>query len=386
MATNKDREKEIEKLIGLGLLPPGAKFKAYWETEDKGYSPTKIEPKVESGRKHTVIAIHTARQFYGDNKQLTLFSDAKIDEFIKSTGIPLQNRPDSYGVVLNQSQSRTFEGILKAFSDTNYLGDEQIEKREELRARNINTESSTSLKAIEPAYSNIDKIPIIKLTQADIIRLSGYERTRGDKVDVVESINFLGSKQFCFYWTRLKYDSKGIPVKDKRGDYVKEEVMEVGTLFRIRYVKEPGGELKYYEISPSSVILDQVNKNYGGEYFLLIPDNWRDEVKQITGKKVSSYTYEFLRWLRLQYELKRQYNKKHKGKPFTLKKTWEEIAIALKMPETMYRRNRKRATKIIKEAYDTAIKLGYLLRVENDGATDILYLNEDYYPKPGELV
>ena len=56
------------------------------------------------------------------------------------------------------------------------------------------------------------------------------------------------------------------------------------------------------------------------------------------------------------------------------------------MPETMYKANRKRAAKIIQDAYSTAIEVGYLIRVENDGATDILYLNESYYPKSGELV
>jgi hypothetical protein len=56
------------------------------------------------------------------------------------------------------------------------------------------------------------------------------------------------------------------------------------------------------------------------------------------------------------------------------------------MPETMYKRNRPRSSKIIQEAYSVAIKLGYLIKVENNGAIDILYLNEGYYPKPGELV
>ncbi len=56
------------------------------------------------------------------------------------------------------------------------------------------------------------------------------------------------------------------------------------------------------------------------------------------------------------------------------------------MPESVYKGKRKRAIKIIQEAYSVAIKLGYLVRVENNGATDILYLNESYYPKPGELI
>ena len=341
-----------------------------------GYSPTKvIQPVVEEGKKHTKIAIHTVSQFYGDNKQLSLFSDEKIDAFSRATGLSITNRPDSYGVVLNQSQRRVLEGILKAFTDSNYKGDEEIDKA---------TYSSKiyPINKIAGAYSNVDKIPVVRLTQAEIIKLSGHDRTQGDKVDVVEAISFLATKQFCFYWVRLKTE-KGKPVKDKSGDYVKEEVMEVGSLFRIKTVRTEEGELQYYEIHPSAPLLDQVSN-----YFLLVPNDWREEVKQLTGKRASSYTYELLLWLRLQYEQIRRYNsgKNRKKKPFKISKSWEDVAIALKMPETMYKANRKRASKIIQEAYSTAIKLGYLIRVENNGATDILYLNEGYYPKPGELV
>jgi len=341
-----------------------------------GYSPTKvIQPVVEEGKKHTKIAIHTVSQFYGDNKQLSLFSDEKIDAFSRATGLSITNRPDSYGVVLNQSQRRVLEGILKAFTDSNYKGDEEIDKA---------TYSSKiyPINKIAGAYNNVDKIPVVRLTQAEIIKLSGHDRTQGDKVDVVEAISFLATKQFCFYWVRLKTE-KGKPVKDKSGDYVKEEVMEVGSLFRIKTVRTEEGELQYYEIHPSAPLLDQVSN-----YFLLVPNDWREEVKQITGKRASSYTYELLLWLRLQYEQIRRYNsgRNRKKKPFKISKSWEDVAIALKMPKTMYKANRKRASKIIQDAYSTAIKLGYLIRVENNGATDILYLNEGYYPKPGELV
>jgi len=336
-----------------------------------------LQPVVETPGKHTKIAIHTVSQFYGDNKQLSLFSDEKIDAFTKATGLSITDRPNSYGVVLNQAQRKVLEGILKAFSDSNYSGDEEIEKGRY-------NKDIYPINKIAGAYTNVDKIPVVKLTQAQIIEISGYNRTQGDKVDVTEAISFLATKQFCFYWVRLKTEN-GKPVKDKSGDYVKEEVMEVGSLFRIKTVRNEIGELQYYEIHPSAPLLDQVNN-----YFLLVPNNWRDEVKLLTGKRASSYTYELLLWLRLQYEQIRRYNKgggkARKPKPFKISKSWEDVAIALKMPETMYKANRKRASKIIQEAYSVAIKLGYLVRVENNGATDILYLNEDYYPKPGELV
>lgn len=339
--------------------------------------------------KHTKMAMHTATQFFGYNKQLSVFSDEKIDAFCMATGLSITNRPDEYGVVLNQSQSRVLMGILKAFTDTNYKGDELIEKKEALKEiYNLNNVSAKTLVESDNApYRNIDAIPVLRLTQAQVIDFSGYDlknQRQGDKQDVVDALTFLATKQFCFYWERLKTEN-GKPVRDKNGEYKKEAVMEVGTLLRIKTVRDQTGLLQYYEIHASAPLLDQVNN-----YFLLVPNNWRDEVRQITGKRASSYTYELLFWLRVQYEQIRRYNKGggkgRKPKPFKISKSWEEVAIALKMPETMYKANRKRASKIIQDAYSVAIKLGYLIRVENSGATDILYLNEDYYPKPGKLV
>ena len=349
-----------------------------------------IPPEViEEGKKHTKIAIHTVTQFYGDNKQLSFFTDEKIDAFTDATGLNLTNRPTNYGVVLNQAQRKVFEGILKAFTDTNYKGNEQKDKGTALKEVYSNTKTSakTLIEGDNAPYKNIENIPVVKLTQAQIIELSGYDLSKqrqGDKQDVIEALSFLATNQFCFYWIRLKTE-KGKPVKDKRGDYVKEEVMEVGTLLRIKTVRDQTGLLQYYEIQPSAPLLDQVN-----DYFLLVPNNWREEVKLLTGKRASSYSYELLLWLRLQYERIRMYNKGggkfRKPKPFKISKSWEDVAIALKMPESMYKRNRPRSYKIIQEAYSVAIKLGYLVKVENNGATDILYLNESYYPRPGELV
>ena len=373
---NKTIETAIQPLPGIG--------------GGSGFTPLpKQEGGVGIGRNHTKMAIHAVTQFYGDNRQLSLFSDEKIDAFKDATGLNLTNRPTNYGVVLNQSQMRVFEGILKAFTDTNYKGDEQKDKATALREVYSDTETSakTLVKGENAPYRNIDTIPVVKLTQAQIIELSGYDlksQRQGDKQDVIEALSFLATNQFCFYWVRLKTEN-GKPVKDKSGEYVKEEVMEVGTLLRIKTVRDGTGLLQYYEIHPSAPLLDQVNN-----YFLLVPNNWREEVKQLTGKRASSYTYEFLLWLRLQYEHIRRYNKgggkNRKPKPFKISKSWEDVAIALKMPESVYKGKRKRAIKIIQEAYSVAIKLGYLVRVENNGATDILYLNESYYPKPGELI
>lgn len=339
----------------------------------------------------TRMSIHGISQFYGDNKQLTIFSDGQIDEFVAETGITLRNRPENYGVVLTQTQNRVLEGILKAFSDTNYIGNATPESplkpledvyppSTKVRDRLLNSEKAP--------YKNIDNIPVVRLTQAEIIELSGYDlakQRQGDKQDVVEAISFLATHQFFFYWTRLKTDANGKPVKDKKGNFVKEEVTEVGTLLRVKTVKDPNTDiLQYYEIHPSAVFLDQISS-----YFLLIPSHWREDVKAVTGSaKISKYSSEFLLWLRLSFEHIRRYNKNNSKRPkkeFKIKKSWEEMAITLKMPETMYKLNRKRSSKIIQDAYDLAIKLGYLIAVEKEGGVDVLILNEEFYPEPGKL-
>lgn len=337
-------------------------------------------------KKNVRIALHTINQFFGDNKQLSIFSDEKVKEFTSATGLSIiKSRPESYGIVLNQSQERVFYGIINAFSDTNYKGDELKKKEKALGdIYTLNQTSKETLVINENApYKNIDAIPVVRLTQAEIIRLSGYDRTFSEKTEVINAIEFLATNQFCFYWLRAKTENGKI-VKDKNGDYIKEEVMEVGTLLRIKAIRKDG-ELQYYEIHPSAPLLDQVNS-----YFLLVPNDWREEVKEITGKRASKYTYDLLLWLRREYEQIRRYNKsggaKRKPKAFRITKSWEEIAIALKMPETMYKRNKPRTYKTIQGAYSVAIKLGYLLKVENDGINDVLYLNEDYYPKPGKLI
>lgn len=353
----------------------------------------KKEPRGARVRAWAKIGIHTANQLFNSPQQRTLFSEKKINDFANALGMDLDKKPNSYGMKvyekpnsygmnLNQSELRVLQGILKAFSDTNYQGDELIEKDKEWKLRGLKVNSEKGQELLSRAYENIKSIPLIRLTQADIIRLSGYDGTHGEKTHVLEALDTLGTKQFFFYWSRLKYDHKGRPMKDKTGNYEKQEIEEVGTLFRIKTVKnEQTKEFQYYEISPSAVVLDQINN-----YFLIIPENWMEEVKELTGKRASSYIYSFLLWLRKKYEEMRKGKAKRKdGTPLIIRISWEEIAEILRMPESMYKRNRARSLKIINDALEVAQKLGYLQKVEDDGAVNILYLNEEFYPQPGKL-
>jgi hypothetical protein len=131
-----------------------------------------------------------------------------------------------------------------------------------------------------------------------------------------------------------------------------------------------------HEIVPSPIFLDQRES-----YFMLIPYNWREEVRELVGnKRASSYTFRFLLFLRYQYELKRR-AEKIDNEHFTIKWNWEEIAIAIKMPESVYKRKKDRAQKILDDAYFVAKELGYLKEYDRDGVVDSLMLNEQkYYP------
>lgn len=366
------------------------------EVEDqprKGGRSTGRPKKKKPGEPFTV-GIHNMAQLFNEPRQLTLFSDNQITEFIKKTGIKTVGEDTDTDKPappwLNVVETRVLMGLLKAFSDTQYMGTTQVGKKDEFRERGINVETQRALDVMENPYRNINQIPVLQLTQADVIHLSGYDSKMGDKQEVIKALASLGMKQFAFFWKRLAKDEKGRPVKDKSGDFKREVVMEVGTYFRISHIlEEKTNKLLHYEISPSAVILDQVNDTYGGRYYLIIPGNWDEEIRKITGRRATPYTYQFLLWLRLKYEEIRRQNsnpRTKKRKPFVIKQRWEDMAIILKMPESMYVANRKRAREIIEKAYTIATRLGYLLRVENDGAVDVLYLNEEFFPQGRELV
>ena len=323
--------------------------------------------------------IHSVKQMFSEQLSLSLFSDQIPSEFTRKFGIDVVNKIDKYGIDLNKTQIKVMEGLLKAFTDTNYKGNTISKSKNEVVNEYPKINRSEHL---PKAYNNINDIPRIQIGQRELLRFSGInENSRGLAQKGLEALNYLGSTQFCFYWTRLAYDKNGKPDKDpKTGDYIKEEVTAIDTLFKVKIVKsEQTKEFKYYEIEPSVIFLDQVNN-----YFLLIPHNWREEVlKQVGKKRASSYTFRLLLFLRYQYEVKRRYNRYHKDKTeFKIKFSWEDMAQTLRMPETVYKRKRVRALTLLDEAYKTAQELGYLNSYERTATVDVLKLNPDKYYEP----
>jgi len=326
-------------------------------------------------QKYFALSPHGARNILADPKQSSLFSNPEEEarDHSEKYGIGLNSEIREVGANLTDSQFKTMEGILKAFehsAEKGYTGNMPPKDPKELIREGTFDELPT-------AYKNIEKIPRIRINQSELFRLTGInENSIADKQRTLEALKYLGTSQFLFYYKRLQYDSKGKPVKDDKGNYKKEEVTVVDTIFRVKTVTDDQTKnFKYYEVEPTATFLDQI-KNY----FLLIPVSWREEVKAIMGgKEISSYTMKFLVWLRLQYEERRR---KH-YKNFEIRKSWEEIAQILKMPETLYKRNKKTARdKYLLTAYETAVKTGYLTSYRREPHIDILVLNESKYFTP----
>ena len=78
------------------------------------------------------------------------------------------------------------------------------------------------------------------------------------------------------------------------------------------------------------------------------------------GRRVTKHYYTFLYWLLATYEDRRSHQPKGKEPNLQVRKHFEEIADLIRMPETVSRRNRKKAVERLESIYQAAKDLGYL--------------------------
>jgi hypothetical protein len=323
----------------------------------------------------TQISLHSMKNILGHQQQIDFFKEETVKEFADTYGINLENQISRFGIDLNDVQQRMMEAILLGFTLTKYKGNvEPMDKSTHAKEKY----PSGGLPSI---YDNLSEIPKLRVKQSELLELAGVnQKSAGAVQDAIQALHHLGRRQYCFYYTRLVFDENKEPKREKDGrEFVKEEVTAVDTLFTIKEVRsKKTGLLEYYEIIPSTIFLDQRES-----YFMLIPFNWREEVRHLIGKrKASSYTFRFLLFLRYQFELQRRGKKTQ----FVFKTTAENMAIYLKMPESLYKRHKDRANKILDEVYEVARRLGYLKRYERNESFDILFLNAEKYQISREAV
>jgi len=315
----------------------------------------------------TQIGLHSISNILGKKNQKEMF-ESHHKKFCKEYGITIQDEIDHFGVDLTDIQMRVVEGLLTAFSETGYKGN--IAPKEKLQLAKERFSGK-----IPDTYKYIEEIPRIKVTQSSVLAWAGIKKNSiSSRERALKALQDLGTKQYCFYYDRLAKGENGTPLKDRKGNWKKESVVAVDSLFMIKEIRDEKTEaFQYYEVEPSSIFLDQRES-----YFMLIPYNWREEVRTLVGKKkASSYTFRFLLFLRYQYEIRRRSSSC--TSPYQIRWSPEEIAVAIKMPDSVYRRKKDRMHKILEDAYSVAKILGYLSDFQRKDELDILILNDKKY-------
>ena len=320
-----------------------------------------------------------------------------------------ENCPERIGFNLsNQVQRNILWAVLRKMTETNYQGDLQIPNSVAVKQTYTDNPDKTSTalergfdistqKHIGGALENIPQSPVWRVSQRDLIILSGYDPDKSSEAQrVKEEIVNLATKQNFLMWTRLKRDNKGkrvINPKTKKQEF--ELVSTFSPVLWVNFVNDPKtGKFLYYEISPSPVFLDEVSAQYGGGkngYFLLIPEEANKEI-ETTYRKMYKYRpmiatriQTFCYWLRLRVvELQSKVNNpfsRHELDP-VIRITYEEICQQLNIPESAMRTQKKRTTQQIEDGIKVSKEIGYITGGGFDPETNeyTLTLNFDFYP------
>lgn len=343
-------------------------------------------------------------------QQLRLLPMETAEGWAKEGGVSIERQIDRYGIDLNEGQHNVLKAILGAFTETDYKGNTDRLPLEESGRIPKYKEDPDSIKSAFRVLQNskIKTLPQIQITQAELFRRCGIKsEDRSLRQRALEDLAFLGREQFVFWWQRFVKKEVKLDVKRGKGQHVKldvvrdketgeaekEDVYEVGTLLRVKEVRdEKTQQLKYYEIAPSLVMLEHLS----GGHFVTYPYRLEREVQQKTGKRIKKYEAQLLGWLALTFEDERRHriNLKLHGNLVALAKVggeiptetaidWQELARQLKMPETLRIKNKKKGRGMIERACSIAAKAGFLTGYEIDGTGTIkLVFNPLAYKLP----
>lgn len=331
------------------------------------------------------------------------------EDYARKTGIALQDKKKNelteYGIELTEWQDKAVKALLQAFTATNYKGNTDSIYADELLPNYRKTAAAPSSDI--PAFKNIDKLPRIRLTQAQYLELCGVDREKqSDKQNALEALNFLATEQFVFWWQRLimekvtyekhgKKRTKRQEARDADGTPLLEDVSATGNLFYIKRVNHKDVDtLNYYEISPSPVMLDRLNERYGDSTdFLIYPYKLEREIQQNTGKRLKKLEAKFMLWLTWKHEEQRKNREaiKRHGNEAALSKLpelpeketidWKALAIELNVPDSQLKKKQKTVYKRLESAYMIAQKAGFLkgYELEKDGTVRLFFNSAAYH-------
>lgn len=291
------------------------------------------------GKDQTKIGLHAISNMF------------EVDRLKNSTEMAAkQNDIDCFGLNLSNTQMKVLEGILHGFTMEKY---------------------KTSSKKVTFAGETVN-VPYIKVKQKQLLEWSKIDpRNPSQKTKAIDALDLFSKKMFYLEYDRLIRDDNRNPVKDKNNRYQKEKISTVGPIFFVRKImNSKTNKVDYYEIGPSQIFFDEIDS-----HFLILPNNWREEVSHYLGNSKSiKYVNAFLIYLRAQFEIKRRYNRK-----LTLSFPPEKIAKILNIPESIYVRKKKRMREILSKVYTIAKELNYLEDFMEGDETDTLILNNKKY-------
>ena len=311
----------------------------------------------------------------GPQMAMTFEEASKVENYIEQAGLQVTEEDkerllEGWGADLTVTEHSVLLAILERMSAKNYQGDSREGRREVLTRAGVNPPGGSLPQLMQKALRNIKDFPVVRLYLHEVVELAGLDKERqGDKMEVKQALEHLGTARYAFYWERLAYTEhkgKKIPIRDQDGKYVKEGVEPMaGTILYIKRIVDPqSGQLDYYEISPSEPFLEQVTEGYGapGGYFLMMPTGLLDKVRKAVGpgRRVTPHYYTFLYWLLATYADRIGYTPSGKEPNLRVRKHYEEIAQLIRMPETIWKRNRKKAVERLDSIYQAAKVLGYL--------------------------
>lgn len=282
--------------------------------------------------------------------------------------------PSITRINLSALQMNMMAAILRGFTSTGYKGNiSQLEDRNP-NAQPLNTE----LEGEASLFEKTTTVPILRITQKRLLDLAGINQaSAGEKERAIESIIYLKTRNFFIKYSRLIFDKNGEPMRDEEGNWKKETQEGIYPLFDVRPIKdERSGILKYYEIIPSQVFLDQVDKHY-----TYLPKDFNIEIKKLLGSKKASRSI-FLFFYFLSYSYGIQVGRK---KTSRVKISLEKIFPKIGVSTASFKNQRKRSLKILDEACDIALKLNYLLSWERTDKQLSISINHEKFQYKEEI-
>jgi hypothetical protein len=311
--------------------------------------------------KNTKMGLHIA-------SQLTKKSSKELSSSLKKykSDFPFQEEDlDKLKISLSETEYLVLEHILNLFTETNYKGNVNPVPINDLLKNGTLSPNEVQ------HFDTLSHLPRLQLSKEDIYKFA-TGNSIGARERVLDSFLNIGKKMFTFAYERAFIDDTNRPARDIQGKLKKELISYSDTLFKIANVSRDG-KRGVFEIIPSFIFLDQLDK-----YFILFPVDWRDEIKQITGKKrIPNTLLRLIFCLRIQYEIKRR-----KNDNLSLNWSVEKACSSLDVPANYVKSHKSYLKNLFKQTYEYAVMCGYLESFSINEDKHQLNLNPSKYYDP----